>query len=124
MEDIEWFDARMHKRRLGRRAIHNYEIMMRGLCRDCSSRSVRAAGEVPGFERERYFPAARIDEVYYRLKGSRSFFKCPGELRGEDRHRGIDQMRSAAEHRNALRQFLQIPTVVLFHQHLVLYPVR
>ena len=37
VEDIEWFEVPMQKGRLGRRTIHNYEIVMRGLCSTCSS---------------------------------------------------------------------------------------
>lgn len=38
VEDVEWFEVPLVARRsrLGRRTVHNYEIVMRGLCGSCS----------------------------------------------------------------------------------------
>ena len=39
VEDISWFEvpALTHRTRLGRRTLHHYEVVIRGLCSDCTS---------------------------------------------------------------------------------------
>jgi len=38
VEDIDWFDvpALAHRNRLGRRTMHQYEVVIRGLCSSCT----------------------------------------------------------------------------------------